>query len=193
MWEITKENINANQVKIKILQNGKPMTFAGWIEGLKSSLEFVEFFVGILNDCPFEAFFWEVKPITQANLSNGFEFVLVSSQSLVNISANDSAFKRYFNEGNKVVSFPNLGGDAQLVVPTQNSDIANYAHLASFIRNAPKDQLAAFWNKVAIEYEKLIGQSYKWLSTAGLGIYWLHVRIDSSPKYYRFNDYKLTD
>ena len=31
----------------------------------------------------------------------------------------------------------------------------------------------------------------RWLSTAGMGIPWVHVRIDSYPKYYRFPPYKV--
>ena len=29
-----------------------------------------------------------------------------------------------------------------------------------------------------------------WLSTSGLGVYWLHVRLDSRPKYYTYEPYK---
>ena len=31
-----------------------------------------------------------------------------------------------------------------------------------------------------------------WLSTSGLGVYWLHVRLDSYPKYYTYRPYKAT-
>ena len=89
-----------------------------------------------------------------------------------------------------MISFPNLGGDAQLVVPTPLNDPSHYAHLASFVRNAPADQVRNFWKTTAIVYEQEIGEKTVWLSTAGLGVSWLHVRIDSRPKYYRFQDYK---
>ncbi|MGB1216866.1 MAG: DUF6940 family protein [Saprospiraceae bacterium] len=29
-----------------------------------------------------------------------------------------------------------------------------------------------------------------WLSTAGLGVYWLHIRMDNRPKYYKHKAYK---
>lgn len=89
-----------------------------------------------------------------------------------------------------MVSFPNLGGDAQLVVPTLINDPSHYAHLATFVRNAPIDQVRAFWQTTAQVYEQKIGKKTVWLSTAGLGVYWLHVRIDARPKYYRFGAYK---
>jgi hypothetical protein len=29
-----------------------------------------------------------------------------------------------------------------------------------------------------------------WVSTSGLGVYWLYIRLDSFPKYYNFQPYK---
>ncbi len=92
--------------------------------------------------------------------------------------------------GQAVVSFANLGGDAQLVVPGPLTDKSYYNHLANFIRNCPNNQIVKFWQKVGEIYQQEIGPQMKWLSTAGLGVYWLHVRIDSRPKYYRYKDYK---
>ena len=36
----------------------------------------------------------------------------------------------------------------------------------------------------------LLETSPLWVSTAGLGAPWLHVRLDSRPKYYRFSSYR---
>jgi len=32
-----------------------------------------------------------------------------------------------------------------------------------------------------------------WLSTAGGGVAWLHVRLDTRPKYYRYNPYRAIE
>ena len=32
-------------------------------------------------------------------------------------------------------------------------------------------------------------ESPVWVSTAGMGVSWLHVRFDSRPKYYRWGEY----
>jgi hypothetical protein len=32
-----------------------------------------------------------------------------------------------------------------------------------------------------------------WLSTAGAGVAWLHVRLDDRPKYYGFDEYRELD
>jgi hypothetical protein len=62
--------------------------------------------------------------------------------------------------------------------------------MAKFARHAPKYQIRAFWKEVGKQYAGLIGKENKWLSTAGLGVPWLHVRVDSAPKYYRHADFK---
>ncbi len=34
-----------------------------------------------------------------------------------------------------------------------------------------------------------VGDRPTWLSTAGHGVAWLHVRLDTRPKYYRYTPY----
>jgi len=36
-----------------------------------------------------------------------------------------------------------------------------------------------------------LGERRLWISTAGGGVAWLHVRLDSSPKYYGFRPYAV--
>jgi len=36
----------------------------------------------------------------------------------------------------------------------------------------------------------LVGSSPIWVSTSGLGVHWLHVRLDARPKYYTFAPYR---
>jgi hypothetical protein len=35
-----------------------------------------------------------------------------------------------------------------------------------------------------------VGSKVVWLSTAGAGVSWLHVRLDDRPKYYQFEPYR---
>lgn len=43
------------------------------------------------------------------------------------------------------------------------------SRMASFLRNAAKKQILAFWKKVGAEYRESISHQKTWLSTAGLG------------------------
>ncbi len=190
MFKATNENISPEITKYKILKDDKKISYRSWISYLKNSDEFIDFYIDLLKSSEHTAFFWEVKPVSIQKVDKDFEFVLVKSNSLPNVKADEFTFQKYFTKEKKVVSFPNLGGDAQLVVPTLLNDPSHYAHLAAFIRNAPIDQVRDFWRTTAAVYEQEIGEKMVWLSTAGLGVYWLHVRIDSRPKYYRFGAYK---
>jgi hypothetical protein len=89
-----------------------------------------------------------------------------------------------------VSTFFNLGGDAKLIVPTDINSTTNYAHLASFLRTGETEQVQEFWKQVGLNYQELINDEILWLSTAGLGVHWLHIRFDKRPKYYRHEPYK---
>lgn len=80
--------------------------------------------------------------------------------------------------------------DATLVVPTPQSDLSNYTHLGRFIRNAPINQIDAFWKNTGITVSTELKEKKVWLNTEGTGVYWLHGRIDSRPKYYKYKPYR---
>ncbi|UZR96178.1 DUF6940 family protein [Chondrinema litorale] len=189
--EVVKEFLEPGRVKkYKFTHEGKILSFKEVINLMATSVDFRNLLTDVLVKCPFKGYYWEVKPITAQLLNTEFEFVAVNSNTLPNIIADKSPFLKYFATDKQVVTFPNLRGDAQLVVPIDISDDFHYAHMADFVRNAPPEQVDEMWQLVTKEYSKLIGESPRWLSTAGLGVSWLHVRIDSTPKYYRFQPYK---
>jgi hypothetical protein len=45
------------------------------------------------------------------------------------------------------------------------------------------------WRNVGETMQQRITDRPVWLNTAGGGVSWLHVRLDSWPKYYRFRPY----
>ena len=81
-------------------------------------------------------------------------------------------------------SFPNLSGDTILVIPMPRKG-KSYATLKDFVNNAPKKQQQELWALVAKEAKKQVKKYGKvWISTHGLGVAYLHVRICKRPKYY---------
>jgi len=58
------------------------------------------------------------------------------------------------------------------------------------VRNAPAPQVHALLQRLAREALARLSDRPLWISTAGMGVYWLHVRLDSRPKYYRHAPYK---
>ena len=189
--KITSESINQNTTKHHVLNDGHVLSFSAWIQAMLTSDELILEFNSTLIDSKFDAFFWEVKPVSLELINQDFEFVLVNSNALKGIAQNDTSFKNFFEENKAVVNFPNLRKDAELIVPTPISSQTKYAHIANFVRTADQNQIVDFWKKVVEVYSSKIGHEMKWLSTSGLGVYWLHVRVDSRPKYYQHLEYKL--
>jgi hypothetical protein len=192
MWSTRCEALATNRgTRFGIDLDSRPATFAevlrGWVEdeALRAT------FTALLAGSRFAAFRWETPPVTAATVKRDFEFVLVDSPELTR-SADPRAFAKYFDRAGDrgVVVFPNLGQDALMVAPAPVSDASCYAHLAAFVRGAPLWQQHALWHAVGEALLARVGGEPLWLSTAGAGVAWLHVRLDSWPKYYAYAPYR---
>ena len=80
---------------------------------------------------------------------------------------------------NGVVVFDNLGRDALLVVPSPVDASVDYRDLAAFLKDAPSSQKHALWRTVGRYIHKRIGNLPLWVSIAGGGIAWIHIRLDT--------------
>jgi hypothetical protein len=150
----------------------------------------------------FDAVFWECRPIRGNEASSAqFEFVVINSPELASRHVDGSSFEKKFKEQNvgsqSAISFQNLGKDATLIVPSPPSGRAHQhmTHLASFLKTTDSEHQLQFWMLVGEEMQKTLARSNGvqpfWLSTSGLGVSWLHVRIDNFPKYYNWEEYKM--
>ena len=86
-----------------------------------------------------------------------------------------------------------MGKNATLIVPCPSILCSEgYQHLGQFIRNAPSEQWNALWTSIGENIQAQINEQTApiWLSTSGLGVHWLHVRLDQRPKYYLHKTYK---
>ena len=193
MWSARAENLsNGTALKTSITHKSSAMTFAEVLRGWQEDAAFRAFFTELLAASPFTDFRWETPPIASATADRAFEFVLLDSPGLADV-ADAEAFADYFatsRENADVISFPNLGRDATLVVPCPLVPASCYRHLAAFLREAPDSQRHSLWRTVGEVMEKALGRSPRWLSTAGAGVSWLHVRIDKQPKYYGYAPYR---
>lgn len=183
--------VDHKTTKFQLEKEGTPLTYKDVIDLLIHSHEFKAQLTTELKGLQVDGFFWEVKPINQAQIGDPFEFVVVSGKRIANLVANPSSFQTHFKANSDVVVFDNLGGDAKLVVPTPINPDTNYAHLAAFLSTGTPEQQQSFWTQVGLQYQLLLKEETLWLSTAGMGVPWLHVRFDKRPKYYRHKPYKL--
>lgn len=190
MWNSQVTKFNPDTLQFKLEKAGRLMTIEEVITAWEQEHNFRQFYSQLLADAPFNAFFWELPPVTHAVTNRPFEFVLANSNALARVSPEVGVFSAYFQNQEQIVVFDNLGGDATLVVPTPQGEKSCYSHLAQFVRSGLEDQISEFWEVVGRTYRSKISDRPLWLSTSGLGVYWLHVRLDAYPKYYTYAPYR---
>lgn len=176
-------------VCIQISIDGKTLSFEQFAVKLSLDGAFQAAFNQTLAESAYEAFRWELPGLTTTTWTHPFECVLVESLELRR-SARSSAFDEHFTGDQQVVTFANLRGDATLVVPSPMAEREAYPHLAAFVREAPAAQQRLLWQAVGETLAKRISEKPVWLSTAGAGVPWLHVRLDDRPKYYSYGPYR---
>ena len=176
----------------RLLEDGSPLSFRRFFELLASDEAFTDWFCRTLAEFEGAAFYWELPPLISATLDADAEFVLIDAPMLARFPPERAPFASYFERApdEDVVVFPNLGGDAVMVVPCPLEPDENYPHLAAFLRQAGKEQQRSLWQKTAKEMLRHLGARPVWLSTAGGGVAWLHIRLDSRPKYYSHDPYR---
>lgn len=151
------------------------------------------------------AYFWECIPVSKNTLNKPFEFVKTKSTTLNTMTQDWSRFQEHIDRSDspEATSFSNLGGDSTLVIPIPkrghrwscthyDNEIRDYKNLRMFLKEADLEQWNSFWQEVGKKMSESLEESDapKWLSTHGLGVPYLHVRIDNRPKYYSFDKYR---
>lgn len=151
-------------------------------------------------------YFFECRPFASRDAHVPFEFVIVRADQLTR-ATNDpdtSAFREHFSRRLPFATFENVGKDATLVSVnpdlrreddgiSNNDNNNNYAHLREFVVNAPPWASRDIWievSRAALARSARFPDLPIWISTSGLGVYWIHVRIDSLPKYYSYAPFK---
>lgn len=178
-------------LRYRVSDGSSALSFRELFERLAADVEFAGWYSQMLAAFDSEAFYWEHPPLTAPGLDDEAEFVLLEAPTLARLEPEPEPFASHFGDCPKegVVSFPNLGGDAWLVVPCPLAGDDAYPHLAAFLRTAPPGQVGALWRVTAETALERVSESPFWLSTAGTGVAWLHVRFDDRPKYYRHRPY----
>jgi hypothetical protein len=193
-----------NQVEeimmVVITKDGTELTWKDALAGLRArSPALRNLLTKTLAQMPFSSFKWECAPLSRKSMDVAtFEFVVHDYPGLATSNADPSDFSEYLREvrGQEVArQFPNIKGDCTLVSPAQAVDNREvYGHIGSFLRQAPEAQHEAQWRQLGEAIHTRLSRTRPsaslWVSTAGGAVPWLHMRVDSAPKYYRFRAYR---
>jgi hypothetical protein len=177
--------------RIVIERDGAPLRYAEVVSLWREEPPFCSFFVDVLTEVPYGAYRWETPAVTATTADQPFECVVLASPALER-RPNSKAFAAHFADAvHDIATFSNLGGDAVLIVPTPVGSAAAYGHLAAFMRDGPDAQRMTLWRRAGEAMRERMGTRRVWLSTAGMGVPWLHVRLDDTPKYYGHAPYRI--
>lgn len=194
MFDATIDNIEPERVsRYRVSSEGAPLTYARVLELWQSEPRFRNYFTTLLADSPFSGYRWETPAIAKSSVERPFEFVLINSPGFCNRRTDTKTYADYFTDDDTnsgIVVFPSLRGDSTLVVPSPRAAETAYGHLAAFVRDAPHSQVDSIWRVISNQIRSKLSRKPIWLSTAGGGVAWLHVRLDSRPKYYGHTPYK---
>ena len=93
-------------------------------------------------------------------------------------------FEKYYKNEKYSSTFPNLSKNTTLLVPIPRKN-KNFVNLFYFMKKESNLQQKELWKMVVKEVNKRLEKDkYIWVSTHGLGVDYLHIRISSSPNYY---------
>lgn len=192
-WHALTDGV-PNGTRFRIVGGAETVTFARLFDLLEGDYDFSAWYTRLLASAESAAFFWEHPALCEWVMDQAAEFVLIDAPALAARRADPYAFRPHFVDagGDAIAVFQNLGADALLLAPCALTADECYAHLATFVRGAPPGQIRDLWRQTARQLKNRLSDQPVWLSTSGLGVTWLHVRIDRQPKYYQHIAYKAS-
>lgn len=178
-----------------VLRDGERRPHRRWLEALRDDADARGVLTEALRAAPFRAYLWETPAAVPGDDDTTAEMAVIDSPSLGRTRTDSSAFAQAFRAANgSIATFANLGGDAVLVAP-HPVHAPGSPHLAAFVRSASERVVDALWTAVADAVSEWLAAHHRpvWVSTSGLAVPWLHVRLDSVPKYYAYRAYATAD
>lgn len=191
-FDVESTSVRPGVQRYALACGGRPLTFAEVVDRWQFDVAFCQEYTALLAASPFAAFRWETPALTPCSLLAAFEFVVIDAPTFARRRSDRRTFAAHFDATRNagIVAFANLSGDAQMVVPSPLTPADDYGHLAAFLRTATPAQSSAFWQTTGGLMAQHTGEPPVWLNTAGGGVAWLHVRLDSRPKYYQYAPYR---
>ena len=171
---------------------GSALTFEDALALMKWNVTFLDFLTSLLTNCEMDGFVWELPPVSASTLNRPFEFVLIDTGQPYHRAADPSDFEVHLKPlagREEIAKFKNLSGDAILVVPSV-IDGADYRDFLHFLQTAETSHIQGLWKALAGAVTEALTEQPLWISVSGAGVAWLHIRLDTQPKYYLFSAFR---
>ncbi len=192
-YAATTTCLTATSCLLQLQEGERLMSFTEVINGWATKAAFQDFYTETLLQYGGKGCFWEHPRLDRAMVNEPYEGVIIRTDAFTKLTADFSPFAGAVQPDQSVSVFPNLVGTARLIVPNQpESPEVNGRDLIAFLASAPGPLRHKFWRTVGMEVARAIaeGAAFRYLSTHGLGVRWLHVRLEQRPKYYHHRPYR---
>ncbi len=180
-----------NFIKIIIFKDSQQISWYEILDLWKHNNAFIDFFVSLLILSNFNNFFWQCCSVNRNDLKKKlFECYLIETKYDFGV-ADNSSFQEYLKTSKSIVNFYNFNKDCLLIVPNYNHSISksSYLNIYNFIKFAPKSQIHLLFHQISLNIYKEFHKTKKiYLNTHGLGVPWIHIRLDYYPKYYNLKN-----
>lgn len=186
-------HLSPKSCQLQILQNDNQLSFSHVIRSWQEDAAFRKFYITTLLKHGGDGCFWEHPRLNESTVDQTYECVITQTDAFSKRMANFMPFSRAISPGKRISVFPNLTGEALLIVPNQSEETNfNGRDMISFLQTAPEELVHNLWKTIGQQTAKAIEAkaSFQYLSTHGLGVLWLHVRLELGPKYYHHRSYK---
>jgi len=210
MVEVPLDQPSDTTTRFKISDDGRIVTNRQLPVLLQNDDEFVNVLSATIagyDPTTLPGLFFESKPIYKQTLDEEYEFVLISTDKFLGKRQNNKTFKKYWDSYDYQGTsrkysriFPSLSKRSTMITPVPRKEdgeyLNYYSNLQDFLIHGLTYDIRAFWNTWGKGLEDWYikiqdGDVPKvCVNTAGLGVYFLHGRLDPKPKYYKFVEYR---
>ena len=184
----------SNYLKFSRFYYGKNLYWGDAIE-LFDDEDFVKSLVTIINtktiENNYKSYFFECPKMNDALSKNKlFEFVLYDAKNnFENKKADPTFFEQYFLKEKNICNVKSNSGNI-LLIPKLLTKNCTYLNLTNFLHYGDEQQIYELFKEIKNVTQKLLKENKTfWLNTHGLGVFWLHIRIDFTPMYYHHKVY----
>lgn len=179
-------------------RGGEPLSRGAFFENLRDERGLRTALTDAVLGLSLPAVAWETAPLSRASAHRPMVQLVLPHPALARAEADPRPFAEHIASGagtDAVRWFENFGHDARLVVPCAPTPESRFGHLVTFLSTASEPQRDALWQLVGrLACEHLERSDVPvWVSTAGMAVSWLHVRLDLRPKYYRTDSLRRPD
>ena len=177
---------NKSVIFYGFFENNIPISFGDAMKLLNMNKSFRSLVAEAFKRVPFKHYMFGFTKInSEADKRNPFKIFFKNSPEFKNITADPEPFLQYFQDSKKKwTKFLNIGRDTLLLVPCPPKAQPNYEYYKSigdYVENHSSKDFEEVLKNIGYIASRLKAPMY--INTHGFGVHWLHIRIDTKPKY----------